>query len=150
MHCAALIAQVPDGAALPRRILAEHYALPEAYLAKHLQALVHAELLTATPGPKGGFRLAYPAEQITALDILEAIEGTASPFLCQEIRQRGTGAARPDECTRPCAISTVMARAHQAWRDSLRATTLADLVAAVPQRLRTRNQSMFNRAIIGG
>jgi Rrf2 family protein len=148
LHCAALIAQVPNGAALSRRVLAEHYGLPEAYLAKHLQALVHAGILTATPGPKGGFRLARAAKQITALDILEAIEGSAPPFLCQEIRQRGTGAALAEECIRPCAISTVMDQAHQAWRDSLRATTLADLVAAVPQRLRTRNQNMFSRPII--
>ena len=141
LHCATLIAQAPDGAALSRRVLAAHYGLPEAILAKHLQALVRASLLTATPGPSGGFRLARPADRITTLDILEAIDGNASPFLCQEIRQRGTAAVPPEECTRPCAISAVMARAHEAWRNSLREVTVDDLVARVPAHIRSRTRA---------
>lgn len=117
LHCATLIAQVPDGTALPRRTLAEHYALPEAYLAKHLKALARAGLLTATPGPNGGFRLARPAGQITALEVLEAIDGSAAPFLCQEIRRRGTDAASPQQCAGPCAIATVMVQQCTAAAD---------------------------------
>lgn len=143
LHCTTLIAQVPDDVALSRRTLAEHYALPDPYLAKHLQALTRAGLLTATPGPRGGFRLAKPAGQITVLEVLEAIEGSAAPFLCQEIRQRGTGAVSAEHCARPCAISTVMARAHQAWRDSLRRTTIADLVDQVPAGVRAHNEEQF-------
>ncbi len=141
LHCALLLAEAPAGVPLPRRILAEHYGLPEAYLAKHLQALTRAGLLHATPGPSGGFRLARPAAEITVLDVLDAIEGPASPFVCQEIRRQGSGAARPEECTRPCAIASVMARAHQAWRDSLRVVTLDQLVERVPQTLRERNRA---------
>ena len=143
LHCALLAAQAPAGVALPRRVLAEHYGLPEAYLAKHLQALTRAGLLRATSGPSGGFRLARPADQITVLDVLEAIEGAAGPFVCQEIRRRGTGAARPEECIRPCAIATVMAQAHQAWRQSLRVVTLAQLVNQVPPALQERNRAKF-------
>ncbi|MDA8283373.1 MAG: Rrf2 family transcriptional regulator [Actinomycetota bacterium] len=143
LHCALLLAEAPARVPLPRRVLAEHYGLPEAYLAKHLQALARAGLLHATPGPSGGFRLARPAGEITVLDVLDAIEGAASPFICQEIRQQGTGAARPEECTRPCAIASVMVRAHQAWRESLRAVTLDQLVKRVPQTLRKRNRAKF-------
>lgn len=144
LHCALLIAEAPGRAALPRRVLAEHYGLPEAYLAKHLQALTRAGLLHATPGPNGGFRLARPANEITVLDVLDAIEGAASPFVCQEIRRRGTGAAPPEDCLRPCAIATVMAQAHQAWRESLRAVTIDQLVNRVPQALRKRNRAKFS------
>ena len=52
-----------------------------------------------------------------------------------------SGAARPEECTRPCAIASVMVRAHQAWRESLRAVTLDQLVNRVPQALRKRNRA---------
>lgn len=133
LHCVLLIARAPNGMALPRRLLAERHGLPEAYLAKHLQALVRAGLLQAAPGPTGGFRLARSANQITVLDIVEAIEGSDSPFVCQEIRQRGTGAAPPEACQRPCAIASVMAQAHQAWRESLRTVTLDQLDRRVPQ-----------------
>ncbi len=68
--------------ALPRRVLADHYGLPEAYIGKHLQALTRAGLLHATPGPSGGFRLARPVGEIT---VVGAVESTASPFMCQEI-----------------------------------------------------------------
>ena len=144
LHCALLIAEAPDGMALPRRVLAEHHELPEAYLAKHLQALVRAGLLQATPGPSGGFRLARPASQISALDIIEAIDGAANPFVCREIRQRGTGAACPEECLRPCAIAAVMAQAHQAWQESLRTVTLDQLVQRIPQTVRKRNRVKFS------
>ncbi len=138
LHGVALIAQAPSGQSVSRRVLAEHYDLPEAYLAKHLKALVRAGVLVATPGPTGGFRLARPADQITALDIVEGIEGATSPFVCQEIRQRGTLAATPAECRRPCAMAKVMDRAHQAWRSSLAAVTVVDLVGTIPKRFRDR------------
>ncbi len=143
LHCTLLLAEVPAGVPVPRRVLAEHYGLAEAYLAKHLQALTRAGLLHATPGPNGGFRLARPATEITVLDVLEAVEGAASPFACQEIRRQGSGAALPEECTRPCAIASVIAQAHSSWRESLRAVTIDQLVERVPKTLRARNRAKF-------
>jgi Rrf2 family protein len=143
LHCAGLIGQLPAGVAVSRRALAEHFGLPEAYLAKQLQAMVRAGILVGSSGPSGGFRLARPPEQITALDIVEAVDGSAPPFLCQEIRQQGTGASSPGECRKPCAISLMMASAHRAWRDSLREVTLDQVVALVPPKLRARNRLAF-------
>lgn len=138
VHCAVLMAQAPDGVSLSRHVLATHYGLPEMYLAKHLQAMAKAGLLQATPGPKGGFRLARPAGRITVLEIVEAIEGTAAPFICQEIRTRGTGGLSAEECTGPCSVSAVMANAHRAWRSSLASVTVADIEAGLPQSVRER------------
>lgn len=138
LHCVVLLAQAPAGVALSGRRLAAQYDLPPAYLAKHLQALARAGILHAAPGVRGGFRLARSPEDITALDVVEAIEGTASPFVCHEIRRRGLAAAKPEECTGPCAISCVMAQAHEAWRDVLRDVTAARLVEQLPPGLRDR------------
>lgn len=146
LHGVALIAQAPDGVAVPRRVLADHYGLPEPYLAKHLKALVRAGVLHANPGPSGGFRLAHRPEDITALDIVEAVEGGADPFVCQEIRQRGSAAAPPELCRRPCVFASMMGRAHDAWRESLRAVTVADLVAMTPKRARDRNRAKLARS----
>lgn len=143
LHSVTLIAQAPPGHAVSRRVLAEHYGLPEPYLAKPLKALVRAGILTATSGPSGGFRLARRPEDITALDIVEAVEGTSSPFICQEIRQQGTAALPPEECRSPCAMATMMDRAHQAWRASLRGVTVTDLVKGTPKKIRERNQAEF-------
>lgn len=136
LHGVGLIAQLPDGASLSRKTLAEHYKLPDAYLAKHLKSLVRAGVLIATPGPRGGFRLARPAERISVLEIVEAIEGSAPPFPCQEIRLRVPGA--PSAYRRPCGIAAMMDQAHQAWRSELRQVTVADLVRMTPKRIRER------------
>jgi len=36
---------------------------------------VRAGLLAAATGPRGGFRLARPPEEITVADVVEAVEG---------------------------------------------------------------------------
>ncbi len=47
------------------------------YLSKVLHALGNSGLIEAKRGYRGGFRLARPADQITLLDIAEAVEGEA-------------------------------------------------------------------------
>ncbi|MGD3112106.1 RrF2 family transcriptional regulator [Streptomyces sp. YGL11-2] len=144
MHCATLLAQVPDGGLMRREALAVHYGLPEAYLSKHLQAMTRAGVLQATSGPKGGYRLARPADEITVLDVVRAIEGTAEPFICQEIRQRGKGASSPDECRLPCQVNSVMRSAYQAWEASLRSVTIGELVTRMPKSVLKRNQRLLS------
>ena len=146
LHCAILLAQAPGRQLLRRDALAAHYGLPEAYLAKHLQAMAHAGVLQATSGPKGGYRLARDAAEISVLDVVQAVQGTAEPFVCQEIRQRGTGASDPADCLAPCAVAVVMRNAHNAWRASLRSVTIADLVAGLPVPVRERTQRQFESA----
>ncbi len=54
----------------------------EAHLAKVLQRLVRVELVKSTRGPKGGFSLGKPADQISLLEIYEAIEGKLAEVKC--------------------------------------------------------------------
>lgn len=119
---------VAPGAVLSAESLAEFHEVSESYLLKHLRAATAAGLLDSILGPAGGYRLAKPAEKITLLDITLAIEGDGPAFRCTEIRQRGP-------CTGPkaayriqCAIHSAMLRAERSWRDSLRGTSIADLV----------------------
>lgn len=125
IHCAALLAGLPDGATLPGRDLAAYHGVSESYLLKHLKALAAAGLLESVPGPKGGYRLARPPAEITLLDIVEAIEGPSPAFRCAEIRRRGPDALEDAAYARPCAINAAMLRAERAYRDALRAETLA-------------------------
>ncbi len=132
LHCATTLAQLEPGAGASAAQLARYYDLPAPYLAKQLQALARSGLLTATTGPRGGFRLARPAAGITLLQIVEAVDGTSPPYECREIRQQGRGALPPEDCRRTCILAEKMADAHRAWRDSLAAVTLADIVAGLP------------------
>lgn len=131
LHCCTLLAVVPAGHTLPAAKLAEFHAVPPAYLAKHLQALSRAGLVDSVPGPRGGYRLARPAHQITVLDVVQAIDGDEPVFRCTEIRQRGPTALEPAAYPKPCGIARAMAAAEEAWKAELRSRTIADLVDTV-------------------
>ena len=132
LHCATTLAQLDPGATASAAQLARYYDLPPAYLAKQLQSLVRAGVLSATTGPRGGFRLARPAAAITLLQIVEAVDGTSPPYECREIRQQGRGALPPEDCRRTCVLAEKMADAHEAWRASLDGVSLADVLATLP------------------
>ena len=59
--------------------------------------------------------------------MVEAIEGTEPAFRCDEIRQRGPTALRASTYTVRCGIHSVMLEAELAWKQALRARTVADL-----------------------
>lgn len=55
--------------------IADHFDLPGAYAAKVMTQLVRADILHSDRGPRGGFRLTRPAERISILEIIEAVDG---------------------------------------------------------------------------
>ncbi|WP_169949909.1 Rrf2 family transcriptional regulator [Microbispora sp. H11081] len=144
LHCAAALAQLEPGATASAAQLADFYDVPAPYLAKQLQALVRAGVLAAMTGPRGGFRLARAASDITLLQIVEAVDGASSPYECREIRQRGRGALPPEDCQSVCVIAEKMAEAHDAWRSSLAGVTLADILATLPAWAPARTRSRLS------
>lgn len=137
LHCCAILAGLPAGGHLATKSLAELHGVPKEYLSKALQALSQANLIVGTLGPSGGYRLARAPDRINFLDIVEAVEGAGSTFVCTQIRDnnpcltRVTGAADCDR--KPCAIARVMWQADLAWRDSLRGVPLSDLLRTLQQ-----------------
>lgn len=145
LHSAAALAQLEPGASASAAQLAEHYGVPGAYLAKQLQALVRAGVLAATTGPRGGFRLARQPAEISLLDIVEAVDGAANPYECREIRQQGRGAIPAEDCRRTCILAVKMAEAHEAWRSSLAAVSLADILDTLPASAVPRTRALLAR-----
>ncbi|HZG03035.1 MAG TPA: Rrf2 family transcriptional regulator [Streptomyces sp.] len=112
--------------------LAAYYDLPPAYLNKQLQALARAGLVTSSPGPRGGFRLARKLEDITLMDVVTAIEGPEEAFRCTQIRLRAPrGRSHEDdpahELAGTCQISQAMREAELVWRRELAGRTIADI-----------------------
>jgi Rrf2 family protein len=131
IHCATLLALAPTPLTMSSARLAEYHDVPAPYLTKHLQALVRAGVLESVPGPKGGYRLARPGTEVTLLDVVEAIDGTQPSFVCTEIRRRAPMRMPESDFTLPCAIHAAMDRADAAWREELRAVTVAELAQHV-------------------
>ena len=69
-----LAQQGRNGAVLAQKI-SKAYDIPLEYLLKILQQLVKSDVLRSKRGPRGGFYLARPANEITLLDIIEAVDG---------------------------------------------------------------------------
>lgn len=127
IHCCSVLSFLGPGEALPAARLAEFHGVQPSYLAKHLQSLVRSGVCESIPGPRGGFRLARPAAEVSLLDVVLAVDGDERAFRCAEIRQRGP-AARPVSGRRPpCGIAAAMWQAEEAWRTELSAVTLADI-----------------------
>ncbi|GIG60020.1 transcriptional regulator [Longispora fulva] len=116
---------------VPTGTLAAFYELPPAYLNKQLQALSRAGILTSTPGPRGGFHLARPAEEITLLDVVTAIEGPDELFRCDQILDKGPGEHTGVDYRQSCAFARAMSGAELAWRRELAARSVADVRADV-------------------
>jgi Rrf2 family protein len=130
-HCAALLAELPPEVAMPAAKLAEFHDVPPAYLAKALQQLAQAGIVTAVPGRHGGYRLARPADRITLLDIVRAVDGQATAFRCTEIRRRGPSAV-PVRCYTPrCGVAAAMWNAERAYHESLAGVTIASIAEGV-------------------
>lgn len=147
IHCCSVLAHMPAGRFVATRTLAEFHKVPKEYLSKALQALSQAGLIEGTLGPTGGYRLARPADEITFLDIVEAVEGDQRAFHCTEIRANNPCLPEGTRYDRPCGIARIMWEAEDAWRDRLRAARLSDLVASLqdelPEKLRADTDRWF-------
>ena len=128
LHCTTVLALLPPDGAIPASKLAEFHGVPAAYLAKALQSLSRAGIVESVPGRHGGYRLGRPSQEITLLDVVEAVEGREATFRCTEIRKRGPAGVSARLYSPVCAIAEAMYRADEAWRAELRKTTVADLL----------------------
>lgn len=127
LHCCAVLGGLEEGESLAAADLAALYDLPPSYFAKAVQALSAAGIVTSARGKVGGYALARAADAVTMLDVVDAVDGEPT-FRCAEIRKRGPTGQPDDAYPRPCGIAQRMAEADAAWRASLEAVTIGDLM----------------------
>lgn len=75
LHATLQLARSTSGAPVPSSKLAAVGVMPERFLLQLLRLLVTHGLLRSTRGVDGGYTLARDPEQITLLDVIEAVEG---------------------------------------------------------------------------
>ena len=81
LHSVALMAGSP-GSLFSVKQIARRLGVSANHLAKVMQRLVKSDILSSSRGPKGGFSMALPLEQVSLLDIYEAIDGRLSNNPC--------------------------------------------------------------------
>lgn len=111
----------------PTAQLAQNLNIPRPTVAKILQSLNYAGIIETREGAKGGVRLAKPADQVTVLDIFMAIE-RERPLFQTRLNIQVTG-KKPTLVQE--SISTLLSDAEIAMKNSLKQTTIADLMAAI-------------------
>jgi Rrf2 family transcriptional regulator, iron-sulfur cluster assembly transcription factor len=116
------LAQRPAGRVSALREVGGEQDIPESFLAKILQSLVHAGLVTSQRGARGGFALARAADGISVREVIEAVDGPISLNGC---------VLYPEECERSCEcrMHNVWVRAQDRMMQVLDDVTLADLAA---------------------
>lgn len=116
------LAQHPFGDLLSSKYIAERQDIPGDFLKKTVQLLALRGLVSTQRGTQGGVRLARQADQVTIIDIIEAVEGPLALNVCL-----APGYMCPNQPV--CPVSRVLGRAQQALRKELSRETLADLLA---------------------
>ncbi|MBI1874552.1 MAG: SUF system Fe-S cluster assembly regulator [Acidobacteria bacterium] len=125
-----LAAREPDRAASTREI-AQAYDIPVELLAKVLQRLARAGLLTSQQGIHGGYQLSRPAASVSIAQVIEAIDGPLRMTACSE------GDESCDQYSR-CNVRDPLWRIKNRIVSTLSESSIADLadeVGAMPAPL---------------
>jgi Rrf2 family protein len=118
----------PDESGRPARsvsasakAIADAYHIPPQLLAKILQTLTRAGILVSTAGTNGGYSLARLASEISAFEVIRAIDGPL--FITSCITIHGTC-----DLHGTCTIKEPLRKVNDAIKDMLSGLSIADLV----------------------
>jgi len=121
------LASKPAGTVMQIYDISREWDIPESFLRKIVQLLSKAGFINSHRGVRGGIELAKPAESISLLDVIEAIEGKLFLNKCL---------VRPQTCRRDrwCAVHLVWHEAQQKMKETLGSRSLASLATLTAVR----------------
>ena len=110
-----------DGEPVLRQDIAQRQDISADYVAQLFRPLHKAGLVEGVKGPGGGYRLARDAAEITANDVIEAVEGPLAVVHC--------ASPENDSCDRMtgCATHSLWTRLSTVMTEFLSSVTLQDL-----------------------
>jgi Rrf2 family protein len=114
------LAEHPETPAMSAKDLADAYGIPAQLLAKILQRLTKTGLLRSHAGMNGGYALAKDAREISAFEVILAIDG---PFFITSC----TKGAKGCDLTPSCTIKEPLARVNETIAGVLKSISIHDL-----------------------
>lgn len=108
----ALVALADHDGRMKGAELADAVGATSGFLPQAVQPLVRAGWVASDPGPTGGYRAVVALDDVTVLDVVEAVEGPTDQGRCVV-----TGGACAVEGT--CAMHTAWARARDVLLETL-------------------------------
>jgi Rrf2 family protein len=115
------LAQQPAERPTPANEVAQALSLPQNYLSKTLNRLAREGVLESLRGPRGGFRLARPAEELPVASIVGRSTTERGPRQCL-LGDRPCGLAEP------CVAHSYWQAWTGAVQTMMEGTTIADLL----------------------
>ena len=120
------LAQHADLGACSAKDLADMYSIPQEALAKILQRLTKAKLLTSQYGTNGGYVLSRDARSITAYEVIRAIEG---PLFITSCSAATTDCDQSDRCT----VREPLRKVSRTIEEVLNQLTIWDMTEQEPE-----------------
>ena len=114
------LAEHPETPALSAKDISDAYGIPAQLLAKILQLLTKGGLLKSHAGMNGGYALARDAREISAYEVILAIDG---PFFITSC----TKGAKSCELTPNCTVKEPLARVNETIAGVLKSISIQDL-----------------------
>jgi Rrf2 family protein len=114
------LAEHPETPALSAKDVADAYGIPAQLLAKILQRLTKTGLLRSSAGMNGGYALARDPRQISAFEVIHAIDGPLFLTSC-------TKGTKPCDLTPNCTIKEPLARVNETIIGVLKSISIHDL-----------------------
>ncbi len=117
------LTQLGSEEAVLARTLAETVGVPLLYLSKILGNLTKAGFLHAGRGPKGGYRLARPPDEILLIDIVELFDGIKARPDCFF----GGGDDRQCSDDTPCSAHEAWKKVRESYIEFMESKTITDI-----------------------
>ena len=118
LHAVAYMAAQKNNKPVASHHIAKARGIPERFLLKVLKPLVSARVLLSVKGPNGGYRLARAPNDITILEILEAVDG---PIRGQPTFSEGNGSLNK-------RLDQICSQAAEQVRKQLQKVRISELI----------------------
>jgi Rrf2 family protein len=107
--------------------MADTYRLPLPLLSKILQKLARGGMLQSVAGTNGGYRLTRDPKNISAMEVIRAIDG---PIVLTSCFTEHSGEHKSCNTSAMCTVREPLRRVHEAILGLLEKFTIAELAAA--------------------
>jgi len=121
VRCLLYIYKQGVGIVVSKREIAAQMEIPEQFLGKVAQQLSRQGLMEVVQGAKGGYKVSIEPQELTLLDVVEAIDGEI--FLNDCLVQSET-CFREDSC----AVHLIWKKARERLRETLQEADFATLL----------------------